>query len=196
MNDNFKILGLDENVSEEEVELAYNKLKDKYSRERFYEGEIGNEAAKKLNQIETAYSEIKNEFKLKDNFKADFNSIESLIKDGFFDKAQEELDNVSERNAEWHYLQSVIFYKKSWLNESKKQLEIALDLDPNNEKYKNSYQKLSDKINFNQNQFHSGNFNANPNNGANRQMGNDCGACIECCAMNMCLNCMCNGCCR
>ena len=55
-------------------------------------------------------------------------------------------DKFNERNAEWHYLQAVIFYKKNWNNESKKQLEIAMQMDSNNPKYKNSYAKLNERI--------------------------------------------------
>ena len=53
-------------------------------------------------------------------------------------EAQTKLDDFNGRNAEWHYLQSVVFYKKNWVNESKKQLEIAISMDGSNEKYKNS----------------------------------------------------------
>ncbi len=58
MKEYYKILGVNENASDEEIDSAYRTLKDRYSRERFYEGEIGNEAAKNLTKLETAYSEI------------------------------------------------------------------------------------------------------------------------------------------
>ncbi len=54
MQENYKILGISENASIEEVEVAYNELKAKYSKERFLEGEAGNNAAKMLTKIETA----------------------------------------------------------------------------------------------------------------------------------------------
>ena len=50
--------------------------------------------------------------------------MEKLIKNGNISAAQSLLDGVNERNAEWHYLQSVIFYKKNWISESEKQLKI------------------------------------------------------------------------
>ena len=58
MQEYYKILGLSLDATDEEVETAYRELKDKYMRERFYEGEIGNQAAKNLTKVETAYQEI------------------------------------------------------------------------------------------------------------------------------------------
>ena len=58
MQENYKILGVSESATDEEIDTAYAQLKRKYSNERFYEGEIGNEAAKNLTKLENAYAEI------------------------------------------------------------------------------------------------------------------------------------------
>ncbi len=202
MQEFYKILGVSPDASEEEIDRAYNQLKNKYSRERFYEGEIGNEAARNLTKLETAYSEIKAELRRvgtadkKDNI--DYSEIERMIKDGRIESAQSRLDDLSERDAEWHYLQSVIFYKKNWTNESKKQLEIAMNMDPHNSKYADAYTKLKQKIEFNEKAFHSGNAGFaqdGEDQQYNRQMGGcDCGSMADCCATWCCLNMLCNGC--
>lgn len=202
MQEYYKILGVSENASEAEIDASYAKLKEKYSRERFYEGEIGNDAARNLTKLETAYAEIKRNLKVDMNdtngTSFDFSDVEQLIKDGKINEAQNRLDDINDRNAEWHYLQSVIFYKKNWINESKKQLEISLNLDPQNQKYSEAYSKLKQKIAFNESQFKSGN---GAQSGAyaedNRQMGgsgaNDC---LSFCATWCCMNMLCNMCCR
>ena len=58
MKEYYKILGLSPSASDDEIEFEYKRLKEKYSRERFCEGEVGNEAAKNLTKLETAYNEI------------------------------------------------------------------------------------------------------------------------------------------
>ena len=58
MQENYKILGLDETATLDEINDRYKMLKERYQRERFYEGEIGNDAAKNLTKLETAYAEI------------------------------------------------------------------------------------------------------------------------------------------
>lgn len=200
MQEYYKILGIDESATDAELDAQYVKLKEKYSRERFYEGEIGNDAARNLTKLETAYAEIKRNRGEKVNESGNtynFAEVERLIKNNKINEAQNVLDDISDRNAEWHYLQSVVFYKKNWINESKKQLEIALNLEPHNQKYSDAYAKLKQKISFNENQFRSGNAQGAYTNEDGRQMGgsgaNDC---LSFCATWCCMNMMCNMCCR
>ena len=139
---NLELFGLDENASKEDVKAAYDKLREKYLEERFMDGETGNNAAKMLTKIETAYNELISE--LSEDARADdgessFARVEELIRTGDIPEAQRILDGFNERGARWHYLQSVVFYRKNWINESKKQLEIAIQLEPDNDKYKETY---------------------------------------------------------
>ena len=201
---NLEILGLEEGATVEDIEQAYSTLKAKYMEERFLEGEAGNNAAKMLGKIETARDELISELNEQVKYEEGstetgdaYAKVEQLIKDGNLQEAQRALDAFNERNAEWHYLQSVVFYRKNWVNESKKQLEIAMRLDAGNEKYMEAYKKLSDKIDYDANK-------QNQNNGGSvyqgqdmsysgdNQMGDFCTSCVECCALNACLNFMCN----
>lgn len=208
MQEYYKILGLNETATNEEVDQAYAKLKRKYQEERFCEGEKGNEAAKNLTRLETAYYEIsesrKTVKKTEKETTYDFSEVERHLKNGNVSAAQSVLDECNERTAEWHYLQSVVFYKKNWMSESKKQLEIALNMDPYNNKYSDSYTKLKQKMEFNERQFHSGNagYSQSPNgqnqqyNNYNQQMGgSDSNGCLSFCATWCCMNLLCNMCC-
>ncbi len=202
---NLEILGLEEPVTREEIKNAYETLRAKYLEERFMDGEAGNNAARMLNKIEAAYTELMNEFAeastSQENGSGEaFERVEELIRAGNLADAQHALDGFNERSARWHYLQSVVFYKKNWINESKKQLEIALQLDPNNAKYAESLRKLNDNLNSgaqNSNQSHNqGAYSwRDMDNEPVDQMGGDmCSACLEWCYCSMCLNCLCNGC--
>ena len=209
---NLELLGLSEGASWEEVEAAYNKLREKLSEDRFLDGEEGNAAARRLTQIGVAYEELKTEYAecassdgdYTDNASSGssaFARVEECIKEGRLDDAQRLLDEFNERGAQWHYLQSIVFYRKNWINESKKQLEIAIQLDGSNQKYKEAYRKLNEKVAYDEQQ------KAPPEGqvyrGQNMQYVDDnqmggsfCASCAECCAMNACLNCLCNGCCH
>lgn len=199
MQEYYKALGLNENATDEQVETAYNSLKAKYSKDRFLEGDEGNEAARKLTFLEVAYKEIKeNRANSFGNNSSSFEEVEKLIREGNVNKAQEKLDDIpSNYSAEWHYLQSVIFYKKNWYGESRKQLEIAINMDPNNSKYTTAYNKLKAKMDSNQKAFQS---NYSQGYGGNQQsnsqqMGgtNDC---LTFCATWCCMDMLCSICCQ
>ena len=199
-----ELFGLGENATKEEVSAAYDNLRAKYLEERFMDGEVGNNAAKMLTQIDVAYNDLMREFSesaTADDAESSFAKVEELIKANDISEAQRVLDGFNERGGRWHYLQSVIFYRKNWINESKKQLEIAIQLEPENEKYKETYRKLNEKLNYDAQNAGDGNQTVyqgqTMSSGADNQMGgNFCANCIECCYINMCINCLCNACCH
>jgi molecular chaperone DnaJ len=201
MDEYYKILGVSPDADDAEIENAYQTLKAKYSRERFEDGEVGNNAAKNLTKLNEAYDEIIESRKYvsnqnKNNSYGTYDDVSNAIKKGDLNHAQDLLDGMSDRDAEWHYLESVVFYKKNWMNESKRQLEIAMDKDPKNVKYKEAYEKLCTKMHNAEARFTSGNVNYNngPNGYDDRQMGGD--GCLDICATTCCVNMLCNMCCR
>lgn len=200
---NLELLGLSEGATEEEIKEAYARLRAKYLEDRFKDGEEGNEAARMLTKLDTAYNELMSEL-AEDQTAAEggtsFDRVEELIRSGDIQEAQRVLDSFNERSARWHYLQSVVFYKKNWMNESKKQLEIAMQLEPDNDKYKEAYRKLSDRIKGDAQQPQGENrgvYEGQTMQSADQDQmgGNFCSWCIQCCAINMCVNMLCN-CCR
>ena len=54
MQENYKILGLEEGATAEQVREAYERLRARYAEDRFLDGERGNEAAKNLTLVESA----------------------------------------------------------------------------------------------------------------------------------------------
>ncbi len=194
----YKLLQVDEFASDEEVTASYERLKAKYDEEKWQDGEAGNNAARMLNKIEIAYSEIMDERKEKNKStsgQSSFEDVSAAIREGDIARAQQILDGFNERNAEWHYLQSVVFYKKNWMNESKKQLEIAMQLDGGNEKYRTAYEKLNARANYQQQT--GGAQNVNPNVTPDGQMGgNACSNCANMCYTFLCVNCLFNLCCN
>lgn len=201
---NLELFNLSEGATREEIQAAYETLRARYLEERFMDGETGNNAARMLTKIEVAYNELMSEFSESaptDDNESAFAKVEELLRSGDLNGAQRLLDGFNERGAHWHYLQSVLFYRKNWMNESKKQLEIAIQLDSGNEKYKEAYKKLNDKLNYDaRNNAGAGQSvyeGQTVNGGDEDQMGgNFCANCIQCCYINMCINCLCNACCH
>ena len=144
----YEILGVSESATQEEIDARYNELKEQYQKDRFLVGAAGEEASEKLQQLEVAYRDIMierqeqaQENDIKDD--DDYTVIQQLITDGKLDEAQSKLDARVTRDAEWHYIQSILFYKRNWFLESKRQLELACEMEPDNARYRQSLDKLT-----------------------------------------------------
>ena len=202
MKEYYEILGLGEFATDVEITERYQALKAKYSEDRWLDGEAGNEAAKMLTKVENAYREIMSERKQQSqNTEGEdsFEEITKLLKEDKLTEAQNRLDEFNERNAEWHYLQAVVFYKKEWTNDSKKQLEIAMQMDPDNVKYRNAYGKMNAKNDYEQK---SAGEKQNPYTKTQPTMeedgqmgGNACSDCVSCCYTYLCVDCLFSICC-
>jgi len=225
----YEVLGLTEGASREEVDAAYHVLRDKYRKEMYQDGALGKAAAQRLNEVEDAYRWIASELPPQTRQEPlveepqpartetaqqsrpttrvvgeAFAEVDRLLKAGDYKGAQQALDEVTRRNAEWHYYQSVIYYKKGWLNESRNQLELAVNMEPDNTHYQEVLERLKVKI-------AQGKVNpppVNPQAGSQQQDGSyrsyqeqdnasyaEDSACA-CCQSLLCLNCMCNCCFR
>ncbi|MBR2324244.1 MAG: hypothetical protein IKA39_05060 [Clostridia bacterium] len=219
-NDLFKIFGLDSTCTEEELDNKYNELKAKYREDMFLEGRDGDIAAKKLTELENAYYDIKTEMSYKaesekedkDSYTSDdfiYEKIEKLVKEGALNEAQVLLDDIMTRNGKWHYYQAMIFYKKDWFTDSKKQLLMALDEEPDNQRYKTALERLDNLMSGNDKQKNqkaqkttqsaeewwkenSHNENGEPDWDANKRQMGGCADTMDCCTQLLCMNLMCN----
>ncbi len=202
----YEILGLTESATQEEIDARYNELKAQYQKDRFQVGDAGEEASEKLQQLEVAYRDIMTERKEQQQTTetrddADYTVIQQLITDGKLDEAQTKLDERVTRDAEWHYIQSILFYKRNWFLESKRQLELACEMEPNNARYKQSLEKLtkilaSNTISPDQLRSTSRPVDDGPRVGAGNGTctGSACADCLLCNACCNCCQCMGQGC--
>lgn len=149
MKDPYAVLGVDRNADKNVIQARYDELHALYSEQRFKSGEEGNEGARKLQELEEAWVLISANLDKAESanaFGGDYAQIDSLIRSGKYNEAQDMLDSISERKGEWHYMQAIVFYKREWLTEAKTQLEMALQDDPGNTKYRASLDKLKMSI--------------------------------------------------
>ncbi|MEG1806061.1 MAG: tetratricopeptide repeat protein [Clostridia bacterium] len=220
----FKILNLQDDATSSEIEQAYNAKRSKLREDMFLEGRAGNEAARDLTVLENTYSDYLNEIRFAKNktqeTSADnmhgssvdvFADIEAFVKAGKLNEAQELLDNIQTRDDKWHFHQAMVYFKKDWFTDSKKHLEKAMELNPNNEKYKSTYDKLTKMMsgktgeqNPNKKQgeewwkqndtLNNDKDTSQPNwDDNNRQMGG-CDESMNCCTQLLCMNLLCNCC--
>jgi len=149
-NNPFVILDVDENATQDQILSAYKQKREYYQEHVFDDGEKGAEAARMLNVLDQAYQDAMEISMDRASVFGDGESTYDRVKDCIRaknpDGAQKLLDDMTTRNAEWHYYQSIVFYEKNWMSDSKKQLEIALQMDPTNSKYSKALDNLIKKI--------------------------------------------------
>lgn len=201
--DPYLILGVSHDATQAQIAEAYNNLRAIYQAQLFEEGEVGNEAGRKLAELDAAYAECledkQNDYTVSSN--GGYGDIEDLIRAGNVEDAQTMLDNIENRDAQWHYLQAVIYHKRGWNVESKKQLDIAITLDDTNENYKQARDRLSKVLagaNAKDSSSQSGNAGqqragySRPDNNPNTASNSD--ACCNTCSSLICCDCCCESC--
>lgn len=198
---NYEILQVSPDATDDEIKASYERLKAKYNEEKWQDGEAGNNAARMLGKLDAAYAEVMEERKERaqnTSGASSFEEVSAAIRSGDLARAQSLLDDFNERSAEWHYLQSIVFYKKNWMNESKKQLEIAIQMDGSNSKYREAYDKLKARADYRQQTGGAPNTNPDPQVSPNgEQMGGSwCANCASWCYTCLCVNCLFNLCCN
>ena len=227
----YEILGVSPNADMHEIEQAFYALRDKYREEMYQEGAVGKAAARKLNEIEQAYSDIcagratssaTNDVQhdnivmdsaVNDTFEsandpngwsanaAGFEAVQSKLDAGDLKGAQAALDKVGKRDAEWHYYQAMIYYKKQWVKEALDQMNMACQMAPDNAHYAKVRERLQAKANAKTNAGYNEQTQSPKNDGYRRSYAEQDARYAEdsvCrfCETLLCINCLCDCCCR
>jgi len=151
MTDPYKVLGITQNATDDEINTAYRKLVKQYHPDKYVGNPLAGLAAEKIKEINEAYDAVMNERKNRTNSSAgssytasgssqkssyDYNAIRRLINEGRLDEAQIQLNNVRIRDAEWHYLMGMVLKNKGWYDMAYQHLNRAASMDPSNAEYR------------------------------------------------------------
>jgi len=210
MNNPYSYLFLNDGATRDQIEEAYARLRSKYAEDRFKDGDEGRQGALNLTNLDNAYAEIIRKFDSSTMYNGYSSALEeanACIKAGNLDRGQELLNRIGERTAEWHYLQSIVYYKRGWYLDSRTQLQAAISMDPGNAKYTDALNRLeafisnSAKMNEPGRRQNQGNQGGNPytdNNYANNNYGSQprqpdpAMGVANCCTTLCLLDCCCN----
>ena len=154
IDDPYKILGVNPNASDEEIKQAYRRLAKQYHPDRNPGDE---EAAKKMQQINAAYEQIKNPpqsgsyggYSQYDPFggyrQQGYGSTDSgdnyqkaamnYIRFGRFQEALNALNNSSDRNARWYYLSALANNGLGNQVTALEHIRRAVSMEPDNQEY-------------------------------------------------------------
>ena len=156
IDDPYKVLGVSPDASDEEIKSAYRRLAKQYHPDR---NPNDPEAAKKMQEINAAYEQIKDPNKTwqrpggqgshggygsygsyggayGSSYSGPFASVRMAIQQGNLNLAEELLNASSNHDAEWNYLKGVICTRRGWADEAKRYYQTAVQMDPDDEEYR------------------------------------------------------------
>lgn len=197
MTNPYKVLGVNEGATNEEIRAAYLSLVKKYHPDKYTDPDMKQLANEKLKEINEAYDQLtKNPGKTASSGysgaaygagghggsysgpEADrFIRARSLINAGNLDGAKTILDSIQTRNAEWYYLYGIIYLRQGWYDKAREFLGRAYRMEPGNAEYAQAYNTLR----------YTGNPYSRPRQSTS--YGN-CSACDICSGL-MCADCCC-----
>ena len=155
IDDPYKILGVSRDASDEEIKRAYRQLAKKYHPDR---NPGDTEAAKKMQQVNAAYEQIKNPEKAQQNSGYGGYSYDpfggyqrtyqqqpqgdsyqqaayNYIRFGRYREALNALANCSERNARWYYLSALANQGVGNQVTALEHIRRAVSMEPDNPDY-------------------------------------------------------------
>lgn len=155
----YSVLGVSPNASKEEIKKAYHRLVKENHPDRFLDEEEKKKATERLAKINEAYNIIEKGqtgYSAKDAYRRGYNSygygggesseilgrVRRFIAANDILGAQSLLNAVQTRNAEWHYLQGVVYLRQGFYDAARRHLKTAVDMEPSNSEYVSAYNNL------------------------------------------------------
>lgn len=155
MTDPYKVLGVGRNASDDEIKKAYRELARKYHPDNYANNPLSDLAQEKMKEINEAYDQILKEREGGGRAGGpsyggsggsygggtttpQYAAIRRLIQAGNIAAAQQQLEQISARDAEWYFLTGSVYYRRGWFDEARRHFQTACNINPNNMEYRNA----------------------------------------------------------
>ena len=168
MTNPYKVLGVNEGASQEEIRAAYLKLVKKYHPDKYIDSDLKELANEKLVEVNEAYEMLTKKTASTSSHAsrdgqgsyssyggytgtgnaysgpnaAEFSRARSFINQGNLQAAKAVLDAIPTRNAEWYYLYGIVYLRQGWYDKAREYLTIAYQQNPGNPEYAAAYNSI------------------------------------------------------
>ena len=194
MKNPYEVLGVREGASEEEIKRAYKELVKKYHPDQYADNPLADLAQEKMKEINDAYNFLmrnKGSYQSGNSYNTGGNyrqynytggnlyaQIRRLIEMGRIAEAEQMLESISNRDAEWYFLKGAVYIRRGWYDQARMYIQRAVNMNPNNPEYRAALNNL---------QFRNSTYR---DVGRNMGYGGDMSAC-DCCTTLLCADCCC-----
>jgi len=159
MRDPYEVLGVEPGASDEEVKRAYRELARKYHPDNYADNPLADLAQEKMKEINEAYDAINKgaasqQSYSQQTYSQGYQSYQSTsnptyaqirrnINLGNIQVAEDQLTALATRDAEWYFLSGSVAYRKGWMDEARRNFELACQMAPANLEYRQALSMLS-----------------------------------------------------
>ena len=172
MNNTYEVLGLNKSASQDEVKAAYRKLIKQYHPDQYVNNPLADLAQEKLKEINAAYDAITkgttssyssgrsqssqrsqstqqntSQGQRSSQGGVSYQEIRRNIETNNLSRAEQMLDGVMNRDAEWNYLKGVVSLRKGWYDQALRYITVATSLEPHNMEYQAALNNLHSRNN-------------------------------------------------
>lgn len=150
MTDPYKVLGVSRDATDIEVKNAYRALARKYHPDNFADNaDMAELATEKMKEVNEAYDTITRERKggSKGGKTSTYAEIRTMVNARRMREAEAALSRipVSDRTADWHFLESLVLMHRGYVNDAMRELETACQMDPSNVEYQQAKQMFNQR---------------------------------------------------
>lgn len=168
----YEVLGISPGASQDEIKSAYRKLVKQYHPDQFRDNPLQELAQEKLAQINEAYNMLMNGSAGNNsysnnsysnsqssynnsynnsynsnsyNYGADLSQARMYIQRRDIRSAEDILNRITDRNAEWYFLTGIVHMNKGWYDSALQNIRTATNMDPNNFEYRQTLNQLQSR---------------------------------------------------
>ncbi len=161
MRNPYEVLEIKEGASTEEIKKAYKEMVKKYHPDQYGNNPLRDLAEEKLREVNEAYDYLMNksggrpgytensykEYNSGNNGSSNgnYNEIRRDIQNGNIRAAEDKLNRINIRDAEWNYLMGLVNLRKGWYDNAYNYIVNACNLDPNNFEYRQALNNLQNR---------------------------------------------------
>lgn len=180
MKNPYEVLGVRQGATEEEIKKAYRELVKKYHPDQYRDNPLSSLAEEKLKEINEAYdSLVKNKNNGSYSYESDssdtyssgdsygsgsFSQVRMYIQNGNIAQAEQILNGIAAKTAEWYFLRGIIYIKKGWYNQGYSDIQTAVNMDPDNFEYRQTLSQMNHQNSTYTSRPYSGGFQRTYNN--------------------------------
>lgn len=161
MNDPYQVLNISPDATDEEVKHAYRDMARKYHPDNYHNNPLADLAQERMKEINEAYETIQRRRRISSGAGTQrqtngysyqtssrdpaMQQVRLAINRGDISLAERLLNSAAVHHAEWNFLMGIVCSRRGWMDEARRYLETAVQMEPGNAEYHSALAALNNE---------------------------------------------------